>query len=231
MATGHHYESPVVWKNTVERLSHRWKTIFVLVNLFYVTVIAGLGVRTLHWEDTVEPPSFQKTDLQEYRTKEVIYSILKHKGISLNQGLEIAQVTIDQSRSLGIPISLILAVMKKESLFVPYALSSENAMGLMQIHPVTWNDYVDKLRLNVSANAAFDPVTNVIVGTHVIKDLHDVYKREALAEPELWEAVLSAYYAGRTSLKRTGVEPAHRQYVADVRRFQVEFEKEFSAKD
>jgi soluble lytic murein transglycosylase-like protein len=93
--------------------------------------------------------------------------------------LDIADVTIRQSRKLNLSMSLILAVMKKESLFTPYSYSSQNAIGLMQVHPVTWEEYVGKLNLKVSAHAAFDPVANTIVATYVLKDLYEHYKKAA----------------------------------------------------
>jgi len=161
------------------------------------------------------------------KTKESIYSILRHKGVSLNQGLDIAEVTIRQSRKLNLKMSLILAVMKKESLFSPYALSSQNAMGLMQVHPITWEEYVDKLNLKVTAHAAFDPVTNIIVATHILKDLYEYYKKTTNSEGEIWKFVLSAYFAGVTSLSQTGITESHIKYIADVNKFKDEFDEKF----
>ena len=161
------------------------------------------------------------------KTKETIYSILRSKGVSLNQGLDIAEVTIQQSRKLDLPMSLILAVMRKESLFSPFTVSSQNAMGIMQVHPITWGEYVEKLNLNVSTHAAFDPVTNIVVATHVLEDLHKYYKKNGRSESETWESTLSAYYGGKTSLSQTGMTRSHTKYVADVNSFKVEFDEKF----
>lgn len=201
---------------------------FVLTNLFYLAVVTCLVLLLIHCEKRIGFLSSQEKDLEDFKKKEAIYSILRSKGISLNQGVDIANAIIGQSRTLDIPVSLILAVMKKESAFNPYAVSSRNALGLMQIHPVTWKEYAEKLKLNGSPSAAFDPVTNVVVATHIIKELYDSYKKTALSESDLWESVLSAYYAGRTSLAQTGFQPSHRKYVADVNRYKREFEKIFS---
>jgi soluble lytic murein transglycosylase-like protein len=169
----------------------------------------------------------QKEELDRLKTKETVYAILRNKGISLSQGLDIAEVTMRQSRKLDLSMSLILAVMKKESEFTPYALSSENAMGLMQIHPITWEEYVGRLNLKVSAHAAFDPVTNIIVATNVLRDLYEYYKKTAKSEEEIWKSVLSAYYAGITSLSQTGMTESHHKYVTDVTRFKDEFDEKF----
>ena len=167
----------------------------------------------------------QGEELDLMRTKESIYSILRNRGVSLGQGLDIAEVTIRQSKKLNLSVALILAVMKKESQFTPYALSSKSAMGLMQVHPITWDEYVGKLNLKVSAHAAFDPATNIIVATHVLKDLYEYYKGTAKSEEEIWKSVLSAYYAGMTSFAQTGMSESHTKYVADVTAFKGEFDE------
>ena len=169
----------------------------------------------------------ERQELQELKTKEVIYSILRSKGISLSQGLDIAEVTIQQSKKLNLPVSLILAVMRKESTFTPFALSSQNAMGLMQIHPATWEWFVKKLNLKLSVHAAFDPATNIIMATHILKDLYVSYKKASKSESEAWESALSAYYAGLNSFSQTGITKSHIRYVAEVNKFKKEFDEKF----
>ena len=227
METDENYKIPVIWRATYEESKKRWRIFFILANLFYLGIIASLGFFFIHHEKTQESFVLQRQELDELKTKETIYSILRNKGISLNQGLDIAEVTIRQSRQLDLPMSLILAVMRKESMFTSHALSSCNAMGLMQVHPITWEEYVGKLNLKVSTHAAFDPVTNIIVATHIIKDLHEFYKKTEKSESEVWKSVLSAYYAGITSLSRTGMKKSHLKYVADVNKFKDEFDEKF----
>jgi hypothetical protein len=231
MTKERHYTPPIVLRVRFNELRHRWKARFVLLNLFYLVIVGALGASLIQNEKKIEPvssqpmesASFQSKELETLKTKETIYSILRGTGISLNQGLDIAEVLTTQSKSSGVPISLILAVMKKESQFAPHAVSSQNAMGLMQVHPVTWNEYVNKLKLNVSSQAAFDPVTNVFVATHILRDLYDSYKETASSDSDLWEFVLSAYYGGKNSIVQSGISPSHKKYVADVNRFKDEF--------
>jgi soluble lytic murein transglycosylase-like protein len=231
MTKERHYTPPIVLRVHFNELRHRWKARFVLANLFYLVVIGGLAGSLIQNERKIESISsqsaeaapFQSRGLETLKTKETIYSILRGTGISLNQGLDIAEVLTTQSKSSGVPISLILAVMKKESQFTPHAVSSQNAMGLMQVHPVTWNEYVNKLKLNVSSQAAFDPVTNVFVATHILRDLYDSYKETASSDSDLWEFVLAAYYGGKNSIVQNGISPSHKKYVADVNRFKYEF--------
>ena len=215
----------VVLGSSHEALKKRWRIQFVLAQLISVIVITSLVFFLLQSKKPSKSSVAQVQELEELKTKEAIYLVLRNKGLSLNQGLDIAEVTIRQSRKLDLPMSLILAVMKKESLFVPYAISSQNAMGLMQVHPITWGEYVEKLKLNVSTHAAFDPVTNIIVATHVLKDLYDYYQRKVKPGPEAWESTLSAYYAGKTSLSQTGITNTHSKYVGDVNSFKKEFDE------
>lgn len=220
-------KTPVIWRTTYEKLKKRWKISFLLINLFYLTLIVSMGVLFIQDKKSKELLALQREELDIFKTKESIYSILRNKGVSLNQGLDIAEVTIRQSRKLNLSMSLILAVMKKESLFSPYALSSQKSMGLMQVHPITWEEYVGKLNLKVTTHAAFDPVTNIIVATHVLKDLYEYYKKTTNSEGEIWKFVLSAYFAGITSLSQTGMTESHVKYIADVKKFKEEFDEKF----
>ena len=225
MSPDAYYAPPVIWRTHYDRSKSRWKTGLVFMNLLYLAVISCLGSSLIHHEKKADSIALQEKNLEDFKTKEAIYSILKSKGISLSQGIDIAEVVVTQSNNFDIPISLILAVMKKESMFNPIAVSSQSALGLMQVHPVTWNEYAAKLKINVSTYAAFDPVTNVIVATNIIKDLLDYYRKTATSDSDLWEYVLSAYYAGRTAIAENGIDSSHRKYVADVNRFKSEFDK------
>ena len=227
METNNRDKSPVIWRAIHEESKKRWKIGLVLVSLFYLTVIVYMGLLLTQYEKRKEFAIHQGGELDLMRTKESIYSILRNRGVSLGQGLDIAEVTIRQSKKLNLSVALILAVMKKESQFTPYALSSKSAMGLMQVHPITWDEYVGKLNLKVSAHAAFDPATNIIVATHVLKDLYEYYKGTAKSEEEIWKSVLSAYYAGVTSLSQTGMTESHTKYVGDVTSFKGEFDEKF----
>ena len=227
MAKSKHYESPVILRSTHRRLKRRWMGWFVLTHLFYLIIIASLGGSLLYDGKTRAAFILQRQEFEDLKTKETIYSILRSKGISLSQGLDIAEVTIQQSKKLDLPVSLILAVMKKESTFTPFALSSQNAMGLMQIHPATWDWFVKKLNLKLSIHAAFDPATNIAMATHILKDLYEYYKTAGKSETAAWESALSAYYAGLTSLSHTGITQSHTRYAAEVNRFKEEYDKKF----
>jgi len=63
--------------------------------------------------------------------------------------------------------TLILAVMAIESSFNPFAQSSAGAQGLMQVMPEI---HSDKYALFGGLYAAFDPKTNLRVGTRILKE-------------------------------------------------------------
>ncbi len=218
-------KTPVVWRSIHEKSKGRWKTRFVLMNFFYFAIILSLGYLHIQDQKTKDLVALRKQELHVLKTKESIYLILRNRGVSMSQGLDIAEVTIRQSKKLNLSMPLILAVMKKESRFTPDALLSENGMGLMQVHRVAWGEYVGKLDLKVSGHAAFDPVTNTIVATHVLKDLYESYKKTMKSEEGVWKSVLSAYYAGTTTLSRTETMESHVNYVADVNKFKKEFDE------
>jgi soluble lytic murein transglycosylase-like protein len=160
--------------------------------------------------------SFKESLLLDYKAKEEIYKILRVNGFSLGQGIDIADIVIKQTKSLSLPLPLVMAVMKVESDMYVNAKSKSGALGLMQIMPATWDVYIKKLGLSVARQAAFDPIMNVKVGTHILKDLFDFYKN--FKEEERLSRTLSAYNAGPDN----GIQPA---YVSAVNKQKAVFAK------
>ena len=71
---------------------------------------------------------------------------------------------------------LVYAVMRTESRFDKYAVSSAGAKGLMQITDETGEDCVRLLKIsNYSADALFDPEINIKIGCYYLKVLLDKY--------------------------------------------------------
>ena len=89
-------------------------------------------------------------------------------------------------------------------------------MGITQIMPITWDEYVKKLDLGVSRQAAFDPAVNIRIGTHIVKDLYELYKRKSKSEKETWKLTLSAYYSGPNDVAQRGLHSEHEKYVSDI---------------
>jgi soluble lytic murein transglycosylase-like protein len=130
--------------------------------------------------------------------------------------LGIAEGILVQSQVHHLPPELILSVIKKETNHNPAAISKKGAMGIMQIMPVTWDEYVNKLNLGVSRQAAFDPIVNIKVGVYVLRDLFEHYRRHCKTEQDTWVLTLSAYYSGRQDIARKGLRSRHLRYISDV---------------
>ena len=152
----------------------------------------------------------------ETRSPEEIFEVFRDRKLNRLQGLEIAEAIIEQSRRTDIPVKTFLGLMRTESNFTVRAVSSSRAMGLMQIHPVTWKRYTEKLSLSSSREEAFRPSVNIMVSAAILRDLYDKYQGMGYQEPELWDHVFSAYYSGEGSV-RGGLNRRHRHYVNKVR--------------
>jgi len=168
--------SGVVLKEAVVRIRRRWIFYFILANLVYVMAIGGLMI-TISKEKNKNYSFPQLMGvLEEYRTKDKLYGILRTKGYSLGQGIDITEAIVKKSKELELPLSLIMAVIDQESEFYPNARSSKGALGLMQIMPYTWDNYVAKLNLAVDRRAITDPFMNITVGCHVLSDFYNQNK-------------------------------------------------------
>ena len=101
---------------------------------------------------------------------------------------------------------LLLAVIKAESGFRPYAISSKGARGLMQLMPET----IEELNIR----DPFDPEENIYGGARYLKILLEIFKDELLA--------LAAYNAGIEKVKMyNGIPPypETRQFILRVLRY------------
>jgi len=99
-------------------------------------------------------------------------------------GLSIDRAIARASGRFALPEALLRAVIAVESNFSATALSSQGAMGLMQIMPATWAD----LRLRYALGAdPYDPCDNVQAGAAYLREMLDRY-----GDP----GFLAAYNAG-----------------------------------
>ncbi len=165
--------SGVVLKETLLKVRRRWIFHFICANLLYTIVIAGLLIIITEEKNTISSSPHLKQIEQEYRTKDRLYGILRTKGYSLGQGIDIGEAIVGKSKELELPFSLIMAVIDQESEFYPNARSHKGAQGLMQIMPFKWDAFVVKLNLNVDRRAMTDPLMNITVGCEILKEFYD----------------------------------------------------------
>lgn len=91
------------------------------------------------------------------------------KRYKVSQAVTLDLVTMAHAagHQIGVDPLLIIAVMAVESRFNPIAESSFGAKGLMQIIP---QYHTDKFREFGGVKAVFDPETNILIGSQIIKE-------------------------------------------------------------
>lgn len=109
------------------------------------------------------------------------------------------------SEKYGVDTSLILAIMQVESSFNPYAVSSANALGLMQVVPHTAG--LDVFRQKgkwgkPSRQYLFNPENNIDTGTAYLAILQNSYLGNISNPVSRKYAVITAYNGGAGSVLR-----------------------------
>ncbi len=94
-----------------------------------------------------------------------VYLSRKYK-VALDATEQFVELAHHAGDRLGMDPLLILAVMAVESRFNPIAESVMGAKGLMQVIPKMHQDKLDAL----GEESVLDPMTNVLVGTRILKD-------------------------------------------------------------
>jgi N-acetylmuramoyl-L-alanine amidase len=113
----------------------------------------------------------------------------------------------------GAPSSLAKAIAWQESGFNNDMVSVANARGIMQVIPASW-DYVQR-NLSSTPLDPSSPADNVKAGSLLLADLLRQTGDPATA--------VAAYYQGLGSVRRIGMLPETRQYVANVMALQSRF--------
>ena len=211
-------ETFVKLKESCVKGRRRGVFLFILINLTYIIAIAVLSTVIIDRNKTISSFSCMEPIVDEYRTKDKLYGILRTEGYSLGQGLDIVEAIVKRSKELGLPLSLIMAVIHQESQFYPNVRSNKGAQGLMQIMPLTWDEYVVKLNLNVDRRAIVDPFMNIMVGCQILKDLYDRHKNIKDEKVRMAKA-LTDYNNGAKS------KDPNLKYAVEVSQKQDEYQK------
>lgn len=216
----------VIWWEDFEQEIRKWKTRLTLTIVISILIVAFLG--NVIRDDNQRFVQFMEVEKQVSRSelRWKILSSLKGNTYSLSQGMEVADMIISQADDKNIPVEKIMGLAKAESDFNPKAVSHKKALGLFQIHPVTWNEYTEKLGMKVSMAAAFDPVTNAFVAVHILKDLYENYKlKTGRDNDETWKLTFAAYRDGKTGLQKTGLNKTHTPYLDKINGYGDKFKK------
>lgn len=106
----------------------------------------------------------------------------------------------------GLPSSLVMAIIKTESNFNPHAVSSQQAIGLMQIVPTTAGEEVHTyLHGNASAPAfemLFQPDNNILYGTTYLHLLDKRYFQRIQDQTSRQLCIIAAYNGGPGAVLR-----------------------------
>jgi soluble lytic murein transglycosylase len=125
-----------------------------------------------------------------------------------DDGRRVLAALAREGRRNGLDPVLLAAVIRVETHFDPYAMSSVGARGLMQLMPATAIDMAHRRGFRVSAKQLFNPVVNIELGSAYLKELIDRFGDVRSA--------LIAYNAGPTIARHRHISPSVRAYPRNV---------------
>lgn len=104
---------------------------------------------------------------------------------NINLSTELQDLIFAECKMYGIPLSIVIAMIERESQFDRYAMGDDGrSFGLMQIQP-KW--HLQRM-IQMGYTDLFDPIENIKVGTAILGDLYAQYNDIGLA--------LTAYNSG-----------------------------------
>jgi soluble lytic murein transglycosylase-like protein len=141
---------------------------------------------------TQEAVEFER--LEDPIAQEIRDLIARYRtGLAPHELTVLAKTIAEESRRHDLDASLVLAVMRVESLFNTYAVSPVGAIGLMQVMPRTGAAVAIEEGITwPGPHVLFDPVVNVRIGVAYLKHLTDRYGDVS--------AALAAYNWGPTHI-------------------------------
>jgi hypothetical protein len=215
-----------------------FKKAITLTLMIVFVIFVAVAYICAEGQAQAEPPSHDQPWMQAlyeqvpveavvYDKKQIISDVLRANGVESNVCLDIAEAIVVESNKTNINVEMYLAIMHKESEFQSKAVSSAYAKGIMQIQMGTWDAYVKKHNLPVTRKDIFLPQANIMVASVILKELYGYYAKLGYQEPEIWNYVLAAYYAGPASV-RNGIKDYHWQYINKVKKYYSEFESQIT---
>jgi soluble lytic murein transglycosylase-like protein len=214
-------DCPVMWTKDHHKSKRKFIVVIVMINLLWIGAFASnhyLRYKPLMDELTQvfnlqngEDVPFDKLKvaIHEYRIKYDIMRFLRTKGLSLGQGMDIAEAAVTESKANDIPIDLAMSLILTESEFSPGARSPKGAIGILQLMPDTWREYTQKMNLQVGLQAMYDPNMNIKVGMRYFGDVYKASRKKYKTEMEARRVALSEYNSGPNG----GIQP---EYVSKV---------------
>lgn len=133
-------------------------------------------------------------------------------GLPVPSQAQMKAIVADTARKMGVDPSLALAFSYQESGFNQRAVSPANAIGAMQVIPMSgeWASDLVGRKLNL-----LDPYDNATAGVAIIKAL-------IRTSPNL-DTAIASYYQGQYSVKTHGMFADTKNYVAAIKAHQKNF--------
>jgi hypothetical protein len=205
--------------NNFFKNKHIWKS-FIILCMFIPFTVASYD-----WHNTWSAKQEELRKLSiEQGISERISELLLKEGMDVMYHDAVVSSLLKNSHDQEIPIPIMLSVMKYESRFKVDVLSPQGAVGLMQLHPVTWDYYIKKINLDVSKERMYDPSLNIRVAAVFLRDMKNRYENKGYKENVLWDYVLGSYFKGVGSV-RLGLKQSHKKYANLVKTKAVEYDK------
>lgn len=176
--------SPAV-QRVVAAVSHVVRKFLMLAGLVFVLGLAGSfqgragflqGLQAMFPADVnasepaaaaVAQPVADETARLVPSMQKALNDVARRYRVSREALLPIFLAAQDSAREQGLDPLLVVAVIGVESGFNPFSQSVVGAQGLMQVMP---RFHADKLPQDAGELPFFDPVTNVLVGTRVLRE-------------------------------------------------------------
>lgn len=143
---------------------------------------------------------------EKEQTTIVSYYVQRNKSISRTAIRQIVRHASEASAKYNVPQTLILAVIETESGLNPFAKSSAEAEGLMQVIP---SYHQDKIKANGGIENIVNPKYNILIGTAVLKEYLVKYNFNTELALLQYNGSLddaSKKYANKVLLRKTQVD-------------------------
>lgn len=133
-----------------------------------------LPINALHSSSAEEPAApvpvtaeTPRADPNEGRYRALAGFLARRYRVSEDATFDLVSMAHAAGHQIGLDPLLIIAVIAVESRFNPIAESVAGAKGLMQVIP---KYHADKLQVFGGEQSVFDPRTNILVGTQILKE-------------------------------------------------------------
>ena len=185
---------------------------------FLLSLFLMCGKAILKIEKDLAKQSYEvvRGHVIEIRAKLKLLEILRTKPISIGHALEVADVVFEESINREIPIPMALAIIDQESSYRNSAVSEKGARGLMQLMPITWNQYMGDPKLKEEIGNSHIPTLNIRAGMAYLGDL--------IKKEKDWNKVLSIYVSGNKDIASNQV------YIKQVFNKANEYSKELDGR-